>query len=267
MRKLAILASFLSVVILVFSIINPVWAAPEDAFVGDVAIVSWLEGDTVKVALVNETNSRKSITVASAGHDLTRRPYFLERTIVVPARSVTIEAFNLSSTWRGEPLKVEAKAWDRYTVVDVQTSELFKPESYLVRAQEELQIIVNLDFLLDDKGLGALTVDEYYQGLHRLERGSILIRSVDGGFEYFPQRNRVEFVSPKMLLTMYAPALRSDVSAFSFSVYQEDAKYQYAFRKEIPGPTILVYGHNLLYRDNSHLNQAPSPSWDWQLNN
>ena len=104
MRRLACIQSFAIVIVLVLLVSSPSFATLRDGYLGDVAVVAWLEGDTVKVALANESNSRKSVTLASEGWDQRWRPFFLDRTIVVPARTVLVESFNLSSTWRWEPL-------------------------------------------------------------------------------------------------------------------------------------------------------------------
>lgn len=272
MRKSNLIPTLSIIVCLLLFVTSPSLASMWDSYLGDVAIVAWLEGQTVKVALANESNSRKSITIASQGWDQRWRPFFLERTVVVPARSVTVEAFNLISTWKGEPLAVEATAWDRRSVVEVQTQEIFKPSSYVVRSQSDVEVLVNLSFLMDEKDTMSLIVDEYYQalssqGLSYQDQGRIQVRSVDGGFQYFPNRNRVEFISPKMVLSMRAPAPRSEVMVLGFNLYKQDeTNYWNPSRSEVPGPTILVYGRNLAYRDNSHLSQPPSPSWNWQSN-
>lgn len=271
MRKSNLLI-LLILVCLVLSVTSPSLASMRDSYLGDVAMVAWLDGLTVKVALANESNTRKSITIASQGWDQRWRPFFLERTILVPARSVTIESFNLVSSWRGEPLAVAASTWDRAAVVPVQTSEIFKPDFYVVRAQTDLDVAVDLNFLLTDNKPMSLTVDDQYQvlssfGFSPQDRDRIQVRSVDGGFKYVPSRNRVEFYRPKMILSMRTPSARSEVMLLTFSIFkQEEGEYWSPFKYEVPGPTILIYGRNLVFRDNSHLSQPPTPAWDWQSN-
>lgn len=251
----------------ILMIATPGFASLRDAYVGDLLVVAWLEDQMVKVALANDSFSRKTITIASAGWDQRRQPYFFERTIVVPARTVVIEGFRLSSNWRGEPLEVEVSAWERRAVVEVQTSEVFKPRSYVVRAQEELDVQVDLGFLLNDLGTPRLIVDEQYRGWAKGEAGPIQVKSVEGGFKRGQLRNSIEFVNPTMLLSLRAPAPRGESTVISFNLYkqQEGGHWNY-YRDEVPGPTILVYSRNLQLRDNSHLSQPPSPSWDWRYN-
>lgn len=257
----------LIVILLTLLLATPSWAALRDAYVGDVLVVAWLEDRTVKVALANDSLSRKSITLASPGWGQPWQPYFFERTIVVPARTVVVEAFTLNSSWQGEPLEVEATAWERRAVIEVQTSEIFKPKSYVVRAQEEVEVEVDLGFLLEGPGPLRLTVDEYYRGWGNTEPGRIQVKAVEGGFKQGPLRNSIEFVNPHVILSMWAPTPRGDSTVFSFSLYQQrEGGYWDYFQDEVQGPTILVYSRNLQIRDNSHLSQPPSPSWDWRYN-
>jgi hypothetical protein len=106
-------------------------------------------------------------------------------------------------------------------------------------------------------------VDEYFRGLGPEETGRIQVRQVEGGVRYSPDQRRVEKIDPYMLFSMWAPQPRTDVTVFSFSVYRysDDARWNY-YQDEVPGPTILVYGRNLVLQDNSHLYQPPTPSWD-----
>lgn len=103
MRRRALMQSVAVTILLVVLASAPGLAALRDGYLGDVAVIAWLEGNVVKVALANESTTRKSVTIASEGWDQSWRPFFLDRTVVLPARTVLIEAFNLTSAWRGEP--------------------------------------------------------------------------------------------------------------------------------------------------------------------
>lgn len=258
-------SSLLIILVLVLALTSSTFAALRDSFVGDVAVVAWLESDTVKVALANESRSRVSITISSEGWDQRWRPFFLERTVVVPARSVIVESFSLSSSWRGEPLSISASTWDRQTVVQVQTQEIFNPSSYVVRAGEEVEVMVDLAFMAADSEAMFLMVDEHYYGLNHNDIGQISVRKVEGGFEYSSAKRRLEKIRPYMLLSMWAPRQVRDMTMFSFNLYkQQDDTYWNYYQNEIPGPTILVYGRNMVFQDNSHLNQPPTPPWNWR---
>ncbi|HHT90334.1 MAG: hypothetical protein QM451_12540 [Bacillota bacterium] len=263
MRRIVAIQSFAILILLFLVTASPSMAALRDGYVGDVAVVAWLEGDTVKVALANESSTRKSITIASEGWDQRWRPFFLDRTVVLPARTVLIEAFTLSSTWRGEALAVKASTWDRKAVVEVQTQEIFKPGAYVVPANTEVEIRVDLGFFMADQEKPYLMVDEHFSGLRPDERGQITVRAVEGGLTYSSSRKRVERIEPYMILSMWSPRPRTEVTVLTFSLYKygESARWNY-YQDEVPGPTILVYGRNLALQDNSHLSQRPTPSWN-----
>lgn len=266
MRK-ANLTHLILIFLTILVVTTPGLAALREAYVGDVLVVAWLDDQVMKVALANDSMSRKSITLASAGRDQRWQPYFYERTVVVPARTVVVEAFRLSSNWRGEPLEIEATAWERRAVIEVQTSEIFKPKSYVVRAQEEVEVEVDLGFILEGHGPLRLTVDEYYRGWGTAESGRIQVMSVEGGFRQGRLRNSIEFVNPHMILSMRAPNPRGDSTVFTFSLYQQREGGHWNYHQdEVQGPTILVYSRNLQLRDNSHLSEPPSPSWEWRYN-
>ena len=263
MRRWTLIQSLAIVVFMICVVSAPGLATLRDGYLGDVAVVAWLEGDVVKVALANESISRKSVTIASEGWDQHWRPFFLDRTVVVPARTVLVEAFNLGSTWRGEPLAIQASTWDRTATIEVQTQEIFVPNSYVVRSQAEVIIRVDLGFFAEDSRNPYLMVDEYYRGIAPEDTGRIQVRTVEGGFRHVEEQRRIERIEPYMLLAMWAPQPRVDATVFSFNLYKysDDAYWNY-YQNEVPGPTILVYGRNLTLQDNSHLYQPPTPSWD-----
>lgn len=258
--------TLLAALALVFVLASPSWAAMRDGWLGDLAVVAWLEDEQVKVALANGGASRMTVTLASEGWDQRWRPFFLDRTIVVPARTVVVEALSLQSTWRGEPLALRVSAWNREAVVEVQTDEIFSPSSYVVRSQEEVQVFVNLAFLNWERENVYLMVDEVYRGFAREDTGEIVVNTVEGGFFFSPVRRRVEWLDPYMLLSMRAPRTQRGVTTFTFSMYKvREVPYAVGYNdEEIPGPTILVYDRQLSYQDNSHLNVPPTPSWDWR---
>ncbi|HBG10620.1 MAG: hypothetical protein ACOX46_10315 [Limnochordia bacterium] len=251
-------------ILVVLLLASPAAAAMRDGWVGDVAVVAWLEGEVVKVALANGGSSRVTLTLASDGWDQGWRPFFLDRTIVVPARTVVIEAFDLSSSWRGEPIAVRVSAWDREAVVAVQTSEIFSPAAYVVRAQEGVRVFVDLAFLVRDLDTAHLVVDEVYRGFGQGDVGEIAVEAVEGGFYFSPARRQVEWMDPYMILSMRAPKPQRGVTTFSFNVYKVQTDAFSYHEEEITGPSILVYDRNLAYQDNSHLSPPPTPPWNWR---
>lgn len=247
MRKL-----FISLLV-VLLVTVPISAAPKDAYLGDVAVVSWLEKDTVLVVLANESPNSVAVTISTNIWDSRWRPIFTERTVTVPGRSIVQEAFVLNSSWKNEPLTIRVSQRNYAITVDVQMPDIFKPSSYVVRANEEVEIDVDLALLLESQGQARLVVDEFYQAYGANGRGPIRIKSVEGGFKYVPSRNSIEYVRPWMLLTMKAPQLNS-TGLMTFSLYKETDGYR-GYREEIQGPTILVYGRNLRFAESK---QEPS---------
>ncbi|NMB01996.1 MAG: hypothetical protein GX971_10870, partial [Firmicutes bacterium] len=142
---------------------------------------------------------------------------------------------------------------------------IFSPSSYVVRAGEEVEVLVDLSFMAQDPDATFLMVDEYYYGLSKNDIGQITVRKVEGGFEYSSAKRRVEQIRPYMVLSMWAPKPVRDLTMFSFSLYkQNDDSYWNYYQNEVLGPTILVYGRNLVLQDNSHLNKPPTPPWNWR---
>lgn len=75
MRRLSIY-SFAIPMIVVLLLASPAAAALRDGWLGDVAVVAWLEEETVKVALANGGRSRVTITLSPEGWDQRWRPSF-----------------------------------------------------------------------------------------------------------------------------------------------------------------------------------------------
>ena len=206
-----------------------------------------------------EVPSRVTLTLSPEGWDQGWRPFFLDRTIVVPARTVVIEAFDLSSSWRGEPMAVSVSAWDREAVVAVQTSEIFSPAAYVVRAQDGVRVFVDFAFLVRDLDTAHLVVDEVYWGFGQGDVGEIAVEAVEGGFYFSPARRQVEWMDPYMVLSMRAPKPQRGVTTFSFNVYKVQERMPSGYlEEEIAGPSILVYDRSLAYQDNSHLSSPPA---------
>ena len=249
MRKIVL------VVLVVVLLSVPVMAAPRDAYLGDLAVVSWLEQDTVMVAIANESSSRKSVTVSTDTWDSRWRPVFSDRTVLVPARTIIVEAFTLSSYWRGDPVSIEISEWSRSITVEAQMSDIMQPTAYVIRANDEWEVKVDLAFLMDSREPVRLVIDDFYQVAGSGSRGRIQVKKFEGGLEYFPSRNSIEFVKPYMVLSMKAPQL-NNVGVMTFSMFRVVDTYR-GYQEEIIGPTVLVYGRNLRFTDNTHITPEP----------
>lgn len=247
MRKL------LTSLLVILLVTVPISAAPKDAYLGDVAVVSWLERDTVMVVLANESPNSIAVTISTNIWDSRWRPIFTERTVTVPGRSIVQEAFYLNTSWNNEPLTIRVSQRNYAITVDVQMPDVFRPTSYVVRANEQIEVEVDLSLLLGRQEQGRLTVDDFAQVYGSNSREPIKVKSVEGGFKYVPSRNSIEYVRPWMLLTMKAPQLNS-TGVMTFSLFKETDGYR-GYREEVQGPTILVYGRNLRFAEST---QEPS---------
>lgn len=241
MRKL------LTSLLVVLLVTVPISAAPKDVYLGDVAVVSWLEKDTVMVVLANESPNSVAVTISTNIWDSRWRPIFTERTVTVPGRSIVQEAFYLNTSWNNDPLTIRVSQRNYAITVDVQMPDVFRPTSYVVRANEQIEVEVDLALLLGRQEQGRLVVDDFAQVYGSNSREPIKVKSVEGGLKYVPSRNSIEYVRPWMLLTMKAPQLNS-TGVMTFSIFKETDGYR-GYREEIQGPTILVYGRNLRFAE------------------
>ncbi|NLJ80033.1 MAG: hypothetical protein GX335_03300 [Firmicutes bacterium] len=232
----------------------PVLAAPSGDRLGDLSVVTWLEKNEVIVALANESNSSQAVSIRTDTIDSRWRPVFAERTVNVPGRSVIFETFSLSSFWKNEPIRIEVGHWYQYVELEVQTTEILVPSNFVLRSGEELEVDVNLLSLFEGLEGTRLIIDESYQMLNSITKGPIRVRTLEGGFEYFPFRNSVEYVRPRLLLSMMTPQL-NNVGILSFKLVKIVDGYR-GYREVINGPAVLVFGRNLRFAQES---EAPRP--------
>ncbi len=235
--------------LVVFLVTVPISAAPKDVYLGDVAVVSWLDRDTVMVVLANESPHGAAVTISTNIWDSRWRPVFTERTVTVPGRSIVQEAFVLNTSWKNEPLSIRVSQRNNAITVDVQMPTIFQPSAYVVRANEQIEVGVDLAFLLERQEQARLIVDDFAQVYGANSREPIKVKSVEGGFRYVSSRNSIEYVPPWMVLSTKTPQLNG-TGVITFSLYKETDGYR-GYRDEIPGPTILVYGRNLRFAESS----------------
>lgn len=245
----------------VFLLAVPALAAPSGARFGDLAVVAWLETNEVRVALANESNSSQFVLIRAVTTDSRWRPVFAERSVSVPARSVILETLPLSLSWKNDPLFIEVGPWYQYVELEVQTTEIMNPSAYIVKSGQELDVDVDLLFLLEGPEKTRLVIDDYYQMINSITRGPIWVRSVEGGFKYFPARRSVEYVQPQLLLSMQAPQL-NNAGILTFKLVKMVEGFR-GYRETIAGPTVLVYGRNLRFTDETADPKPPRVPTTW----
>jgi len=217
-------------------------AVPQVAYLGDVMSIAWMDGDTLKVALANNSNTRSAITVSTDTWDSRWRPVFTDRTVTVPGKTIVVVSINPSTPRRGESINVKISEARRSVEVPVQTETIFGVSSYVVPSNTQLSFDVGLDFMFAEPRLERLVVDKDYQIVGSRERGPIQVENVGGGLRYVPSRNSIEFTAPKMVLRMRTPQT-NNLAVVTFSLFKEFSGYRPA-TEEVPGPTLLVYGRN-----------------------
>lgn len=214
----------------------------------DLSTIAWLEGKTVEVALVNESNSRVPVTVATNTMDNWYRPVIEQRTVYVPARTIIIESFELSNRWDNEPISLNISRNYQYEMrVQVQVPDIFSPSAYLVRSGEIVDIDVDIAQLLGQSEDVVLTIDQYYDISGSNSRGRIEVKTLEGGFTYNSYRNTIEYTKPQMALSLRTPQI-SNVAAVTFGLTKELSGYRWR-SENVEGPTILVYGRNVRFGD------------------
>lgn len=225
----------------------PIQVAHGNGYLGDVAAVSWLDRDAVIVVLANESSSSSVVTVSTNIWDSRWRPIFTERTITVPARSLVQEVFYLNEPLSNEPLTIRLSQRNRATTLNVQTSDLFKPTAYVVQANENISVEVDLSRFLTERENLRLMVDEYYRVNGSNTKGAVEIKKLEGGLRS-GARNSIEFVQPLLELSMRAPQLNG-VAILTFNMKKGQTDYGWGRGEDIQGPSILVYGRNLRFSE------------------
>ena len=264
MRRLSSVQALTAAVFIVVLLASPAAAAMRDGWLGDMAVVAWLEDSTVKVALANGGTSRLTVTLTSEGWDQRWRPFFLDRTLVVPARTVVIEAFNLNSTWRGEPVAVKVSAWDREAVVEVQTQEIFSPSSYVVRSQEELQVFVDLAFLAPERETVTLVVDDVYRGLGQSDVGGSRSNLWKAGSASHRLASGCEWIGPceSCACRHHGRSGRLPPSPSASTRFRRLPRALFTTRRSKARPS--VFRRQLAYQDQFSFGSPPTPAWDWR---
>lgn len=248
MRRLGII-----VLLLIVTAVPVMAFSPRDAFVDNVAAVAWLEGDVLNVAIGNPSNGRTTVTLSTATLDTRGRPVFSTRRVNVPGRSIVLETLYPSTPGRNQQWNLRISEGYRSANIPVQTSDVMKPESYIVQANTQWTVNVDLDFLMQDAGRTRIIVDDYYQTADGFNRDRIRIDSIGGGPSQVRGSNTIEYVKPYLVLKMKTPQ-NNNLTTMSFDIRKVDGAS--SWRDEvISGPIVLVYGRNIRY-----VGSAPSPS-------
>lgn len=233
---------------------------PREVYLGNLTAIAWLEGETtLNVAIANESNARTMVSISTETWDTRWRPIFASRRITVPARSIVVETFRIERPRRGETIEVILSDLRRDVVVPVQESGIYQIDSYIVPANTQLDVGVDLKSAFSDSRVSRLVLDEFFYSTGAPSRGRIQVKSFEGGWKYIPSRNSVEYVEPEMILSMRTPQTNGLV-ALTFSITKVIDGYR-VVEEEVPGPTIMVYGRNLRMARSSDYSDGSDTGW------
>lgn len=252
MRRLLIVALLLLVVV------APVSAfSPRDSYLGtNVSAIAWYDGTELSVAIANTASTRTTVTISTPTLDSRGRQVFASKRVDVPAWTIVQQDFNPAAPRRNEQIIVRLAEGYRTTDIPAQTTGIMNVDSYVVQANTNWKVSVDLDFLLQDVGRTRLIVDDYYQTDSGYNQDRIRIESLQGGLgQVRGNSNTIEYVRPSMVLTMKTPQV-SDVTTMTFGIRKTDGS---SWRDEyIQGPLIMVYGRNMRFTGSSGSSGRPT---------
>lgn len=241
MRKLMIIALLLMVVAIPVSAFSP----RDSNLSNSVTAIAWSDGDELSVAVANTANTRTTVTISTPTLDSRGRPVFSSLRVDVPGRTIIQGTFHPATPRRNEQLAVRVAEGFRSIDIPVQMTDIMNLESYIVEANTQWTVTVDLDFLLQDSGRTRLIVDDYYQTADGSNQDRIRIESLQGGLSQMRgNSNTIEYVKPSMVLRMKTPQV-SDVTTMTFGIRRTDGS---SWRDEyFQGPIIMVYGRNMRF--------------------
>lgn len=240
MRKL----TFALLVVVLFSI-PALGFSPRDSYVNDVAVIAWQDGGTLHVGIGNTSNNRTTVTISTTTVDAWGRPVFANRQVTVPGRTIFEETIRPNAPGRNQTLSfIRVSDGYRSVTIPVQNSELLRTRDFIIPANTDIELSMDLGFLFQDMGSSRLIIDEFYQAADG-SRGPIKVAAFEGGLRYVRFSNSIEFTQPYMVLTMKAPQI-TGLTTMAFSLRRTEDGY--SRRDEIiDGPVFLVYGRNYRY--------------------
>lgn len=215
--------------------------------------ISWRESDTIYIALVNSSSSRQSYTLEV--YDTQRRTTLIRAEVLVPSRSVLIEALNPRETGKARFPIEEVTIYSGYRsrTIKIQDNPYFTVDNYVVPANSNIKVGVDFIGIRGNNTAGRLEVDPDYRMYVGNRTGSISI-DFEGGYSY-KYRNTIEYRPPFMELSMRTPSIYgTDLLTFGVTHYPEGTwRSSYLY-----GPVLLVYGtdYRVINNTNSPLSST-----------
>ena len=221
--------------------------------------LAWRTGDTIYVAIVNEYTSRELHRIEI--YDIQRRSALAKREVIVPGKSILIEAFearDLKSTrFPIEEVTIYTGYYGR--TIKIQDGDLFAVNDYLVPANTSIRVDVDIAGIRGAAASGRLVVDDKFYLVNQRIDGRITV-NYEPGIDYV-HSNIIEYRPPTLTLTMRTPSVRN-VDLLSFNIRHRPSG---DWRDElIVGPVIIVYGREYRVLDNTGDRSSSSgSSGDW----
>lgn len=241
---------FIGVLLLVLLSAGSAAAWDEFGFSGNIYGVAWLDGTKLIVALGNTSNNRINVSISTSVTDAWQWPVFPTRQISIPARTIVQEVFFPSTPGWGQKLSsVRITEGYRSFNVPIQEPSIFKAETYVVPANTNLTVTVDLDQLLDAFGKTRIVVDDYYTTSDGRNQDRVRIDSVGGGPTQVRGTNTIEFTNPHLVLKVKTPNIPW-LTTMTFGLNKVDANYNW-WQERYDGPIFLVYGRNMRMGESS----------------
>lgn len=215
-------------------------------YLDEITAVAWMNGDELNVAVGNSSNRRITVTISTGTMDMRGRPVFASRQVSVPAKTIVQETFYPNPPRRNEEIDVRVAEGFRGFLVPVQQAGVFQLDSYVVPANTQWTVTVDLDSLLDNSGRTRIVIDDYYTTADGFNQDRIRIDSMGGGPTQVRGSNTIEYVKPYLVLRMKTPNIGRGMTSMTFGLRKVDTASSW-HQERIEGPVLLVYGRDMRY--------------------
>lgn len=226
----------------------------QSARLGSTTFTAWRDGEDLYVALGNDSGARKTITLLVENRDDRWRPTFDERRVTLPADSVLVESFSSAVVRRGTNLILTVTEGSRTVEIPIQVMGEFSHNGFVVEANTVWESALDLEFLLSSDN-ARLLLDDFYTITGPGSRGRIQVKVLEGGLKYSASSNSIEFERPYVVLSMRAPNING-ISLMTFNARRVSDSNR-GRGELVTGPTVMVYGRNIRFIDNTGGHNTP----------
>lgn len=218
--------------------------------------IAWMEGNSVYVAIANESNVRQNYTIEV--YDNHRRATLDRISTTVPSRTVLIEELNPKRTGnaRFQISEVVIYSSNRTKTIVVQKDDLFEVKNYVVPANSNVTVGVDFAAIKGNSSQGRLVFDQTFRLSGNNRTGQITVSRFESGYNYTSWGNEINYSAPSLELGMRIPRMQG-VSILSFGMTHYSDRF--GARDFYYAPALIVYGDDFRLIDSSN---APEQSGD-----